>query len=192
MLRYTLQLVKTGFLILVLLTLLTGLVYPVLITGIGQLIFKDKSNGSMTDTGSQLMGQAFTGAKYFWGRPSATTPFANNGASSGGSNLAPGNPALVQAVQARIAALHAADPANKLPIPADLVTASASGLDPDITPAAAYYQTTRIAHARGISVNKLNQLVEVHIIGRQFGFLGEPRVNVRQLNIDLDRLRQGK
>src|SRR4051812_2664080 len=139
MLRYTLQSVKSGLLILVFLTILTGLGYPLLITGIGQLLFKTQSDGSLTDTGSNIIGQTFTSPKYFWGRPSATMPFANNAVSSSGSNLAPTNPALTQAVQERIAILHKADPTNKALIPVDLVTASASGLDPDISPGAAYY-----------------------------------------------------
>lgn len=189
MLRETLQLIKISFLSLLLFTIVTGVFYPLLMAGIGHLAFQDKVNGQITPYGSPLIGQAFTDAKYFWSRPSATTPFANNAASSSGSNVAPTNPALLQAVQSRVAALHAADPNNKTLIPIDLVTASASGLDPDISPAAAEYQAGRIARMRGISLEAVNKLIAKNTLPRQFGFLGEPRVNVRQLNIDLDKLK---
>jgi len=136
--------------------------------------------------GSSLIGQSFTDPKYFWGRPSATTPQAYNGVSSGGSNLGPTNPALTDAAKQRIAALQAADPNNHAPVPVDLVTASGSGLDPEISPAAAQYQMERVANARGLSVTQVQALVNLHTSGRQFGVLGEPRVNVLALNMALD------
>ncbi len=174
-----------------LLSLLTGVVYPLLITGIAQLVFPDLANGSLilrdgNVTGSSLIGQPFEDPKYFWARPSATSPFPNNAASSNGSNLGPSNPALTKAVEERIAALRAADPDNSAPVPIDLVTASASGLDPHISPAAAEYQIRRVAKARGMDESKLRQLVARHTEGRTFGLIGEPRVNVLELNLDLD------
>lgn len=175
------------------LTLITGIVYPLAVTGISQALMPDQANGSLVvkdgkPTGSTLIGQNFSDPKYFWGRPSATSPMPYNGASSGGSNLAPTNPALIDAVKARVQALKEADPGNGRPIPVDLVTASASGLDPEISPAAALYQISRVAKARGIEPAKLQRLVEERILGRQFGFLGEPRVNVLELNLALDSM----
>jgi K+-transporting ATPase ATPase C chain len=139
--------------------------------------------------GSTLIGQGFTDPKYFWSRPSATTPQPYNGAASGGSNFGPLNPALTEAVRARVAALRAADPGNTAPVPVDLVTASASGLDPDISVAAAHYQVGRIARLRGLGAERLEALIRVHSRGRALGFLGEPRVNVLELNLALDTLR---
>lgn len=178
---------------LFLLTLLTGLVYPLLVTGIAQVAFSHQANGSLIlqndqATGSELIGQNFTDPKYFWGRLSATGPVPYNAGASSGSNLGPLNPALLAAVQARIDALKAADPTNNAPIPVDLVTASASGLDPHISPAAADYQTARVAQVRQLDVAKVRELVARYTEGRQWGILGEPRVNVLQLNLALDQL----
>jgi K+-transporting ATPase ATPase C chain len=179
---------------LILLTVLTGLIYPVVVTGIAQVLFPYQANGSsiMKDgkaVGSALIGQPFDDPKYFWSRPSATSPFPDNAGASTGSNLGPTNPALKKAVQDRIDALRAADPDNKAPIPVDLVTASASGLDPHISPAAALYQVHRVATARKMDEAKLRELVDQHTQGRQFGLLGEPGVNVLKLNLALDSLK---
>ena len=178
---------------LVLLTIITGLIYPLLVTGFAQVIFPHQANGSliMKDgqaIGSELIGQPFDDPKYFWGRLSATSPFAYNAAASAGSNLGPTNPALIVEVQGRIDALKAADPSNPQPIPVDLVTSSGSGLDPDISPAAAYYQVGRVAKARGLASTAVRQLVDQMIEGRDLGVLGEPRVNVLKLNLALDQL----
>lgn len=185
--------IRPAVVLLALFTLLTGVIYPLAMTGLAQIVFPWQANGSLIEqdgrvVGSALIGQAFDAPQYFWGRPSATAPFPYNTAASSGSNLGPSNPALIEAVQARIAALRAADPDNSEPIPVDLVTASASGLDPHISIAAALYQTSRIAHARGLDVAVVNQLVAKHTEGRQLGLLGKPRVNVLQLNLALDAL----
>jgi len=177
---------------LIALTLLTGVLYPVVVTGIAQVLFPSQANGSLIlkdgkAVGSRLIGQPFDDPKYFWGRPSATSPFPNNAGSSGGSNLGPTNPDLQKAVQGRIDALKAADPGNTAPIPVDLVTASGSGLDPHISPAAALYQVQRVAKARNLTGEAVRGLVEAHTAGRQFGILGEPRVNVLTLNLALDQ-----
>ena len=176
------------------LALLTGIVYPLAVTGIAQVMFPSAANGSLLVVngrvrGSSLIGQPFSAPGYFWSRPSATSPVPYKAAASAGSNLGPTNPALVAAVQERVAALRAADPGLTGPIPVDLVTASASGLDPDISPAAALVQVPRVAMARGLPEELLRRLVRTHIESRSFGFLGEPRVNVLALNLALDRLR---
>ncbi|GAB3625606.1 potassium-transporting ATPase subunit C [Pandoraea terrae] len=175
------------------LSLVTGVAYPLLTTGIGRWVFPNQVAGSLIEhdgklVGSALIGQNFSDVKYFWGRPSATTPNPNNAMSSGGSNLGPLNPALTDAVKARVAALKQADPDNPAPVPVDLVTASASGLDPDISPAAAQFQVGRVARARHLPVDQVSALVASHTEGRQFGVLGEPRVNVLRLNLALDAL----
>ncbi|MBT9522896.1 MAG: potassium-transporting ATPase subunit KdpC [Dechloromonas sp.] len=177
----------------VLLTAITGIVYPLAVTGVAKVVFPDAANGSLIvkdgkAVGSRLIGQNFTDPKYFWGRPSATGPMPYNASASSGSNQGPLNPALVDAVKGRIDALKAADPDNKLPIPADLVNASASGLDPHISPEAAAYQVARVASQRHLPPADLNALVSQHTEGRQWGVFGEPRVNVLQLNIALDSL----
>ena len=182
---------------LLLLTLLTGIAYPLLVTGIAQVIFPRQANGSLIVqngqvVGSSLIGQSFDDPKYFWGRLSATGTFpynafnAENLTASSGSNYGPLNPALMQAVQSRIDALKKADPANTRPIPVDLVTASGSGLDPHISPAAAAYQLDRVARARGLDATAVQKLVDQHTQGRDLGILGEPRVNVLELNLALD------
>ncbi|MBU6416060.1 MAG: potassium-transporting ATPase subunit KdpC [Xanthomonadaceae bacterium] len=187
------KLLRQAIVLLLLLTAITGVVYPFAVTGLAQLVFPHQANGSLIlrngkPVGSDLIGQQFTDPKYFWGRPSATTPQPYNGAASGGSNLGPSNPALTAAVKQRIAALHAADPGNDAPVPVDLVTASGSGLDPDISPAAAQYQLNRVARARSLPPAEVRALVDRYTQGRQFGVLGEPRVNVMELNLALDRL----
>jgi K+-transporting ATPase ATPase C chain len=176
---------------LLLLTLITGVAYPLLVTGLAQLVFPYQANGSLIVrdgkvVGSALIGQLFDDPKYFWGRPSATRPYAYNAGSSSGSNLGPTNPAQITAVQGRVDALRAADPDNKAPVPVDLVTASGSGLDPHISPAAALYQVPRVARERKLPPDAVRALVEQHTEGRQLGFLGEPRVNVLALNLALD------
>lgn len=176
-----------------LLTLLAGIAYPLLVTGISQLTMPAKANGSLImrdgkPVGSSLIGQSFSDPKYFWSRPSATGPMPNNAASSGGSNQGPTNPALLDAVKARVQALRDADPGNTQPVPVDLVTASASGLDPHISPAAAEYQLARVARVRNLAPDSLRKLVVEHTAGRQFGVLGEPRVNVLELNLALDAM----
>jgi K+-transporting ATPase ATPase C chain len=172
-------------------TLVTGVVYPAVVTAVSQAVFPHQANGSLIEkdgkpVGSEIIGQQFDAPYYFWGRLSATTPNPYNAQASGGSNLGPTNPALLDAVKARIAALHAADPSNTAPVPVDLVTASGSGLDPEITPAAARYQAARVASARGIGREQVDALIAQHTSGRQLGVFGEPRVNVLQLNLALD------
>jgi potassium-transporting ATPase KdpC subunit len=177
--------IRPALVTLALITLLTGAAYPALVTGIAQLIFPGQANGSVTAQQSALIGQPFSDPAFFWGRPSATANYPYNAQASGASNLGPTNPALTQAVQERIAALRAADPANLAPVPVDLVTASASGLDPDISPAAAYYQAHRVASMRGLSEDQVNRLIAAHTTPPQFGILGEARVNVLGLNLAL-------
>jgi K+-transporting ATPase ATPase C chain len=174
-----------------LLTMLTGFAYPLLVTGISQVLMPGKANGSLIvkgdkPIGSELIGQNFSDPKYFWGRLSATGPMPYNASASSGSNLGPTNPALFDAVKGRVQSLRDADPTNKQAVPVDLVTASASGLDPQISPAAAEYQLSRVARVRNINPEILRNLVVEHTEGRQFGILGEPRVNVLELNLALD------
>jgi K+-transporting ATPase ATPase C chain len=175
------------------LTLITGIIYPLVVTGVSQLTMPEKANGSLIvkdgkAVGSVLIGQRFSDPEYFWGRPSATSPMPYNASASSGSNLGPTNPALIDAIKARLKALKDADPGNQVAIPVDLVTASGSGLDPEISPAAAEYQIARVARVRNLSPDTVRKLVEEHTEGRQFGILGEPRVNVLQLNLALDTL----
>jgi potassium-transporting ATPase KdpC subunit len=177
-----------------LLTVLTGIAYPLLVTGISQVAMPGKADGSLImkdgkQVGSSLIGQSFTDPRYFWGRPSATSPMSYNASSSSGSNLGPTNPALMDAVKARVQALRDADPGNNQPVPVDLVTASGSGLDPHISPAAAEYQISRVARVRSLDPDVVHRLVAEHTEGRQFGILGEPRVNILELNLALDAMR---
>lgn len=191
---------RPALMMLLVLTVITGVIYPLAVTGMAQVIFPHQANGSLITIngktyGSELIGQQFDGPKYFWGRLSATGDFPYNAfnsetlTGSSGSNYGPLNPALTEAAQARIDALKAADPTNTLPIPVDLVTASGSGLDPHISVAAAQYQISRVAKARGMSVEEVQPLVNQYTQGRQFGFLGEPVVNVLKLNVALDGIK---
>jgi K+-transporting ATPase KdpC subunit len=182
---------RPAVLSLVLFTLITGFIYPLTVTGLAQLFFPAQANGSLIVRngevlGSDLIGQPFSDPRYFWGRLSATSGFPYNAAASSGSNYGPLNPDLTAAAQARIAALHAVDPGNTQPIPVDLVTASGSGLDPDISLAAALYQVPRVARFRGMPESDVRALVDRCTEGRQLGFLGEPRINVLRLNLALD------
>jgi potassium-transporting ATPase KdpC subunit len=182
---------RPALVLLIAFSVLTGIVYPAVVTGVAQLVFPQQANGSLIVkdgkvVGSSLIGQPFDDPKYFWGRPSATSPFPYNAAASSGSNQGPTNPALHEAVKSRVEALRAADPDNKAPVPVDLVTASGSGLDPHISPAAALYQVGRVAKARKMDEAAVRRLIEQHTEGRQWGFLGEPRVNVLALNLALD------
>lgn len=175
------------------LTVLTGLIYPLVVTGVAHLIFPRQANGSLIiqngkPVGSELIGQSFDDPKYFWGRLSATGPYPYNAAASAGSNLGPTNPALVAEVEARVQALKAADPGNNQPIPVDLVTSSGSGLDPDISVAAALYQVPRVARLRGLNEDQVRTLVQRYTQNRQLFILGEPRINVLELNLALDQL----
>lgn len=187
---------RPALVMFLLLSVLCCVVYPLAITGVGKLVFPDQAGGSLllqndnpaeTPIGSRLIGQAFTSPKYFWGRPSATSPMPNNAASSSGSNLGPANPALIDAVKGRIDNLKVADPGNKAAIPVDLVTASASGLDPEISVAAAYYQMGRVARERKLSAEQVRAMVNRVKTDQTLGFLGEPSVNVLALNVALDR-----
>ena len=171
-------------------TVIIGIAYPLIVTGIAQVVFPSEANGSLIAkdgklVGSSLIGQPFDDPKYFWARPSATSPFPDNAGASSGSNLSPTNPALVKAVQDRVEALRAADPGNAAAVPVDLVTASGSGLDPHISPAAALYQVSRVAKARKMAPQAVQQLVDRNTDGRWLGIFGEPRVNVLQLNLSL-------
>ena len=182
---------RPALVLLIVLTLITGVVYPLVVTGLANVLFPHQSAGSLVvkdgkAIGSSLIGQSFSDPKYFWSRPSATAPQPDNGLASGGSNLGPLNPALTDAVKARVDALRAADPGNSAPIPVDLVTASGSGLDPDISVAAANYQAPRVARVRGLHPAAVQALIGEHAKGRLFGWLGEPRVNVLELNLALD------
>jgi K+-transporting ATPase ATPase C chain len=183
---------RTALLVFVALTGITGVAYPLAVTGIAQLVFPDQANGSLiveagAARGSALIGQPFDDPRWFWGRPSATGGFPNNAAASSGSNLGPTSDALLEAVRGRVEALRAADPGNAAPIPVDLVTASSSGLDPHISPAAAAYQASRVARERNLSPAAVDALIREHTEGRFLGVLGEPRVNVVRLNLALDR-----
>jgi potassium-transporting ATPase KdpC subunit len=185
--------IRPALTMLLIMTVLTGLVYPLSVTGLAQLFLPEQANGSLIVhngkvIGSKLVGQYFDKPEYFWSRPSATSPFPYNAAASGGSNLGPTNPALLDAVKVRVAALQAIDPGNESPIPVDLVTASGSGLDPHISPAAAQYQVKRVARTRGLDESTVQTLVTQHTEERQFGLLGERRINVLQLNLSLDAL----
>ena len=187
--------IRPALMLLLIFTVMTGLIYPLVVTGLAQLVFPRQANGSLIvqngqAVGSTLIGQPFDDPKYFWGRLSATGPYPYNAAASSGSNLGPSNPALLDEVKARIAALKAADPSNTQPIPVDLVTASGSGLDPNISVASALYQLPRLARLRGLSESTLRSLVDQYTQGRTFGFLGEPRVNVLELNLALDEIKQ--
>jgi len=182
---------RPALIVFALLTLLTGVLYPLLVTGVGAVVFREQANGSPIASGdrvigSRLIGQPFSSPGYFWSRPSATSPHPYNAAASSGSNLGPLNAALEQAVKHRIAALRAADPGNITPVPVDLVTASGSGLDPHISLAAAEYQVDRVARNRGMTAEQVRVLVQQATEGRTFGILGEPRVNVLELNLLLD------
>ncbi|PRP71360.1 potassium-transporting ATPase subunit C [Chromobacterium amazonense] len=175
------------------LSLLTGLAYPLATTGIAQAVFPAQANGSLIEkngkvVGSRLIGQNFSGEQYFWGRPSATSPMPYNAGSSGGSNLGPTNKAQLDAVKGNVDNIRKAHPTQTGPVPVDLVTASASGLDPEISVASAYYQVDRVAAARKLPASTVRKLIDDHIIGETFGLLGEPRVNVLELNLALDQL----
>jgi potassium-transporting ATPase KdpC subunit len=188
---------RPALMVFLLLTAVTGVIYPLLVTGVAQLVFPEKANGGLIRnergySGSELIGQPFDDPKYFWGRPSATPDFPYNSASSSGSNLGPSNPALMAAVKARVEALKKADPGNKSSVPIDLVTSSGSGLDPHISPAAAIYQISRVAQARGVSEETVRHLVDRFTEPRQWGFLGEPVVNVLKLNGALDQMPKRK
>jgi len=185
------SLFRPALALFLLLTLITGVAYPLVVTGIAQAAFPHQAAGSILikdgkAVGSSLIGQNFSDPKHFWSRPSATAPQPYNGLASGGSNLGPLNPALTDGIKSRIDALRAADPTNKAPVPVDLVTASASGLDPDISLAAAYYQAPRVARERGLSLEAVRTVIAAHTHGRWLGILGEPRVNVLELNLALD------
>jgi K+-transporting ATPase ATPase C chain len=186
-------LIRPAITLFVLLSLITGIAYPVIVYGVAKALFPHATEGSLIlkdgkPVGSSLIGQNFSSPQYFWGRPSATSPYPNNASASSGSNLGPLNPALTDAVKARISALRQADPANTSPVPIDLVTASASGLDPDISPAAAQYQVPRIASARKLPVEEVQKLVDQNTSPRQLWILGEARVNVLSLNLALDAI----
>jgi K+-transporting ATPase ATPase C chain len=184
------SIIRPALSLFVVLTVVTGVVYPLAVTGVAKAAFPDQAAGSLIvadgkTVGSSLIGQNFIDPKYFWGRPSATTPMANNGQGSAGSNLGPLNPALTDAIKGRVEALRAADPGNKALVPVDLVTTSASGLDPQISVAAAQYQAPRIARLRGVAPEVIEGVIARHTEGRLFGLLGEPRVNVLDMNLEL-------
>lgn len=188
------KMIRPALVLFVLLSAITGILYPLAITGVARALFPQQANGSLVlrggePIGSALIGQHFSAPRYFWGRPSATAPNPYNAAASGGANQGPLNPALAEAVQARVAVLRAADPGNRTTVPLDLVTTSASGLDPHISPAAARWQAPRVARVRGLETAQVEQLVSQHTEARLWGLLGEPRVNVLALNLALDALR---
>jgi K+-transporting ATPase ATPase C chain len=189
--------IRPAIVLLLAMTVVTGIVYPLVVTGISQIVFPHQAAGSLIvkdgkAVGSELIGQNFADPKYFWSRPSASTPQPYNGLASTGSNLGPLNPALTDGIKKNIDALRAADPGNKAPVPVDLVTASASGLDPEISVAAANYQAARVARVRGLPVAAVHQLISTHAQARWLGILGEPRINVLQLNLALDELPSAK
>ena len=189
------SIVRAAFVLFVALSAITGVAYPLAVTGVAKTVFPSQAAGSLIEKdgkaiGSVLIGQSFSDAKNFWGRPSATSPMANNAANSSGSNLGPLNPALIDAVKGRVKALKAADPTNAAPIPVDLVTASASGLDPHISVAGANYQAARVARTRHVPVAQVQALIELNTEGPLLGFIGEPRVNVLKLNLALAATRQ--
>ena len=191
------SIIRPALVLIVLMTVVTGIVYPVVVTGIARVVFPDQAGGSLLvkngkAVGSRLIGQSFSDPKYFWSRPSATSPQPYNGINSSGSNLGPLNPALTDGIKKNIDALYAADPTNKAAIPVDLVTASASGLDPEMSLAAARYQAARVARVRGLPQAAVQSLVDSHAKGRWLGILGEPRVNVLELNLALDDLAAAK
>ncbi len=182
--------IRPALSLFVVLTVITGVVYPLAVTGVAKVAFPSQAAGSLIvldgkTVGSSLIGQNFSDPKFFWGRPSATSPMANNGQGSAGSNLGPLNPALTDAIKGRVDALRTADPGNKAPVPVDLVTTSASGLDPEISVAAALYQAPRIARLRGVAPEVIQGLIARNTEGRLFGLLGEPRVNVLNMNLEL-------
>jgi K+-transporting ATPase ATPase C chain len=184
-------LIRPALSLFVLLSLVTGVIYPLAVTGVAQAVWPEEAAGSLITRGGQpigsaLIGQSFSDPGHFWGRPSATAPMPYNAGASTGSNLGPLNPALQDAVKARVAALRAADPGNTAPVPVDLVTASGSGLDPHISVAGAEYQAARVARARGLPVEAVRRAIAEHTEGRWLGFLGEPRVHVLRLNLALD------
>lgn len=186
------QSIRPAVVLFILLSIITGVVYPLATAALGKWLLPNQANGSLIEkdgklVGSSLIGQNFTEPQYFWGRPSATGPYPNNAAASSGSNQGPLNPALAEVVKSRVNALKVADPDNTLPVPVDLVTASASGLDPHISPAAAAYQASRVAKARGLSAVSVQALINENTEGRQWGVFGEPRVNVLNLNLALDK-----
>jgi potassium-transporting ATPase KdpC subunit len=191
MMNPVIQTLRPALSVFALLTALTGVAYPLLVTGIAQVAFPHAANGSVLNVegkavGSALIGQSFSAPKYFWSRPSATSPMPNNGVASGGSNLGANNPALLDAVKDRVAALRNADPGNTQPVPVDLVTASGSGLDPEISLAAALYQAPRVARARGVDATAVRALIEKQTQRPWLGIVGEPRANVLLLNLALD------
>ncbi|MGZ8270613.1 MAG: potassium-transporting ATPase subunit KdpC [Methylophilus sp.] len=186
------QSIRPAVVLFILLSIITGVVYPLTTAALGKWLLPNQANGSLIEkdgklVGSSLIGQNFTEPQYFWGRPSATGPYPNNAAASSGSNQGPLNPALAEVVKSRVNAMKVADPDNTLPVPVDLVTASASGLDPHISPAAAAYQASRVAKARGLSAVSVQALINENTEGRQWGVFGEPRVNVLNLNLALDK-----
>jgi potassium-transporting ATPase KdpC subunit len=192
--KHMTSLLRPAIVLFLILTAITGVAYPLLVTGIAQAVFPREAGGSLMvrqgkAVGSSLIGQSFSNPTHFWGRPSATAPQPYNGVASGGSNLGPLNPALTDGIKTRIEALRVADPTNKSPVPVDLVTASASGLDPDISLAAAYYQVPRVARERSLPPNAVRSLIAAHARGKVLGILGEPRVNVLDLNLALDALK---
>ena len=189
----TARLIRPAVSLLIVMTLILGIVYPLAITGISKLAFRGEAEGSLVEKGgiligSTLIGQSFSDPKYFWGRPSATSPQPYNGLASSGSNLGPLSPALLDQVKANQKSLHDADPDNQEAIPVDLVTASGSGLDPEISVAAARYQAARVARARNVPLSQVDELIKAHQQARLFGFIGEERVNVLTLNLALDQL----